>query len=472
MTDLQLLPFQRRWIKAALRPGIRTAALSLPRGNGKSTLAAHLASRVLTPGDPMFRKGTESLIVAASLAQGRRTVFAQLRQMLPTEGYRLASSHAYCHALHRETGTQLSVLPANPKTAQGLVNVPWLFCDEPGAWETNAGTAMYDAIQTAHGKPGSAMKVMYFGTQSPATDGWWIDLLDEGSTPDQHVLRLQGDPKRWADLRHVRAMNPLVYKFPESRKVLRSELAKARRDTRLKARFLSYRMNCPSADESAMLLAVDDWKAVCSRPVPPRWQRPVVGVDLGGGISWCGAAGVWPNGRVEAVAVTPGIPTLREQEQRDRVPKGTYHRLVESGRLHVAVGLRVPRPAQLMGLVRQWNPALIVSDRFRYAELLDANPPCLVQGRVTRWSEASSDIRGLRRLAKDDGLAVERTSRPLLKHSISQAVVESDSDGNQRLVKSKPRKRTARDDVAAALLLAGGAMARAAAPREPNYAVA
>ena len=57
MTTSDLLPFQRRFLKAALAPGIEVAALSLPRGNGKTTLLALLATRSLTPGDELFVEG-------------------------------------------------------------------------------------------------------------------------------------------------------------------------------------------------------------------------------------------------------------------------------------------------------------------------------------------------------------------------------------------------------------------------------
>ena len=39
-----LKPFQRRFVARVLSPGIKRAALSLPRGNGKSWLAGYLAS--------------------------------------------------------------------------------------------------------------------------------------------------------------------------------------------------------------------------------------------------------------------------------------------------------------------------------------------------------------------------------------------------------------------------------------------
>ena len=64
---MKLRPFQARFIREATAPGIDTAALSLPRGNGKSALAGHLLTRILDPGDDLFRPGTESVLCAASI---------------------------------------------------------------------------------------------------------------------------------------------------------------------------------------------------------------------------------------------------------------------------------------------------------------------------------------------------------------------------------------------------------------------
>ena len=74
MTTLDLLPFQRRFLKAAFTPaGIEVAALSLPRGSGKTTLLALLATRSLTPGDPLFVEGAQNVFgsLAASNKVGR-----------------------------------------------------------------------------------------------------------------------------------------------------------------------------------------------------------------------------------------------------------------------------------------------------------------------------------------------------------------------------------------------------------------
>ena len=77
----ELRPFQRRFLKQALSAKVDTAALSLPRGNGKSSLAGYLAARLLTPGDALFQPGAESVCIAATLQQGR-IVFRVARDIL------------------------------------------------------------------------------------------------------------------------------------------------------------------------------------------------------------------------------------------------------------------------------------------------------------------------------------------------------------------------------------------------------
>ena len=139
----------------------------------------------------------------------------------------------------------------------------------------------------------------------------------------------------------------------------------------------------------------------------------------------------------------------------------TYQALVDSGTLRVAHGLRVQPPRMLIEfLTAAWGqPASIVADRFRIKELLDSSKGISVDGRITRWSESSSDIRDLRRLCKDGPLSLEESSRELVASGLMVSNVKSDDSGNSRLVKSK--NNTSRDDVPAAWLLVAGAFSRA-----------
>ena len=455
-----LRPFQRRFLSAALRSGVDTAALSMARGNGKSWLAAHILARCLTPGDRLYVPGAEYLLCSGSIEQSR-LCFRFVRQELePRGGYRFLDASTRVGITHPATNTRLRVLSSNGKTAFGIVGTPLLVADEPGSWEVVGGQLMHDAIQTAMGKPGSPLKAVYIGTKAPAVAGWWHDLVDGGSHGTTHVTKLEGDRETWDRWPTIQKANPLVGIAPEFRRKLLEERDAARGDTRLKARFLSFRLNLPTADEDAVLLTVDDFKGLAARATPERHGRPIVGLDLGGGRAWSAAVALWENGRIEALAVAPGIPGLAEQERRDRVPGGTYQRLHDVGRLRTAEGLRVQPPAQLWAaIVEEWGaPARVVCDRFREAELRDAARSARIEPRVSRWSESSADIRALRRGTKDGPLAVAATARDLLAASLSVAVVKHDDAGNVRL--TKRTANTARDDVAAALVLAAGAWER------------
>ena len=457
-----LRTFQKRFLRGSLAPGIDVAALSIPRGNGKSWLAAHLLQRALTPGDSLNVPGAEYLLCSGSIEQARLCFRFIRAELEPSGEYGFLDSSTRIGIRHKRSNTRLRVLSSNGKTAMGIVGCPLLVADEPGSWEINGGILMFDAITTALGKPASPMKAVFIGTLAPAMRGWWHDLIADGTTGTTYVQRLQGDVEKWDTWAEIRRCNPLTAISGDFRKRLLVERDAARMDSRLKGRFLSYRLNQPSGDESEVLLTVGDWERVAAREVPEREGRPIVGVDLGGGRAWSAAVALYPNGRVEARAVAPGIPDLDEQERRDRVPAGTYSKLYDMGQLEVAEGLRVQPPAALWDIIRDaWGkPHLVVLDRFRLAEFEDAvKRGARLEPRISRWSEAAFDIRALRSMALDGPLSVDADSQALLATSLSQAMVKSDDQGNVRLQKSG-FNNTSRDDVAAALVLACGATAR------------
>ena len=224
-----------------------------------------------------------------------------------------------------------------------------------------------------------------------------------------------------------------------------------------------------------MLLTVDDWERTLARTVPDRPNDlPVVGIDLGGGRAWSSAVAVHQNGLTEAIAVAPGLPDIEAQEKRDRVPAGLYAELVETGALRIAEGLRVQPPSMLWHAVKElWGGArVIVCDRFRLPDLRDATAGEVpILERIPMWSQSSEDIRALRKLASDGPLSVALGSRDLLTASLGVAQVKTDTAGNSRLEK-RGTNNCARDDVAAALLLAAGEVARlSGGPDEGEYEV-
>ena len=277
-----LKPFQRRFVARVLRSKTRRAALSIPRGNGKSWLAGYLAAESLRPGGALFRAGDENVLLSGSFDQARY-VYRFAKGLLGEGAYFFSDNKQRMEIRHKASGTRLVVKSSRARGAFGIVGARIAIADEPGAWDVIGGQLMADALDTALGKPGSDLVVVYIGTLAPAMAGWWPDLIDAGSEGSTYVQALRGDPDKWDRWPEIRRCNPLMSAFTESRATLLEERDKARKDTRLKARFLSYRLNCPTADELSVLLTVEEWRDVLGRAVPERSGRPVVGVDCGAG---------------------------------------------------------------------------------------------------------------------------------------------------------------------------------------------
>ena len=141
------------------------------------------------------------------------------------------------------SNTKLRAISSNVKTSFGLVNVPLVVIDEPGALEIVGGQMLADSLFTAQGKPGSDLKVILIGTLAPmatASGHWWYDLVTEGTAGETNVQLFQGDVATWYEWATIRKANPLTAISPSFRAKLLSERDEARGDSRLKARFLSY----------------------------------------------------------------------------------------------------------------------------------------------------------------------------------------------------------------------------------------
>ena len=460
----KLRRFQKRFIKAVESQDYDTVALSGPRGLGKTFIAAHVLARCMTPGDVLHQPGREYILGAASLEQARLTYGFIRAELEPRGGYRWIDSATRLGATHVKTNTKLRAISSNAKTSFGLVNVPIVVIDEPGALELAGGQMLSDSLFTAQGKPGSDLKIILIGTLAPMATSqghWWFDLIEAGTTGTVHVQTFQGDGE-WDKWNTIRKANPLTAISKPFRDKLLAERDAARKDSRLKARFLSYRLNVPSQDESEMLISVDDWLRMTAREVPERSGKPLVGIDLAAGRAWSAAVACWESGRIEALAMCPGIPSVADQERRDHVPGGAYQRLVDTGVLQVVEGLRVQPPLQLWeAIIDRWGvPVKIICDRFRVNELADAvKGEVRIEPRIARWSDSSEDIRGLRQVVKDGPLTVAEGSRGLLAESLRVAMVKHDDAGNSRMVK-RGSNNSARDDVSAALTLVAGSFWR------------
>ena len=324
------------------------------------------------------------------------------------------------------------------------------------------GCRLWNAITTALGK--RKMTVVAVGTLAPAPlkgpGSWWPSFIASGTGDGRLVSLLQADPDSWRDFQEVLRVNPVAAINPYLRRTLEREHKAAIQSERAARTFRQFRLNLPGdpVDSQPLVTAVE-WERVTARPVPAREGRPTIGVDLGGSRSWSAAAAVWASGRIESWAIAPGVPTLAEQEREDQVAEGSYSELVRSGGLAVDAGRAVPSIERLLSPIWPWEPAAVVADPYRSAEL-----QVVVAGRVRiierarGGGESTSNVHSLRALLLDSPAGVAEESRELLGSAFEQTALTVDSAGLTKV--SKARAKRSREDAAAALLLAAGEMAR------------
>ena len=274
------------------------------------------------------------------------------------------------------------------------MNTPLVVADEPGAWENNGGELLHDAVQTAQGKPGSPLRAVYIGTpfaygERGVTGGTRSQRVST-DRPRPRMYVCKATPRSWDSWKEIMRVNPLARISPELREKLKIERMEARNDIRLKARFLSYRLNVPSGDESTVLLDAAQWRRALARDVPPRRGRPIVGIDLGHGRAWTTAVCLHLNGRTEALAISPGVPSIEVQEKKRSRPSGPIPITGFIWTSSCCRGSSCSPPAHVVGYdhFEEWGvPAHMVCDRFKLDELRDAvGGHVPIEPRVTQWS--------------------------------------------------------------------------------------
>ena len=460
-TGLDLLPFQRRFIAGAFAAGTNIAALSTPRGAGKTELIGRLGGLAVVPGSPLCRPGLEAVLFAGSMRQARPLFRAAQRAIPPGVKVRKRDNSQEL-SIRGADGTALHVYPSSGKRAMGLGAGEHLFlCDEPASWEDRDGALLWDAVTGALGKVPDA-RVVAIGTLSPAPMAhWWPRLVEAGTMGSTYVqVHQKRKADRWDSMRTAERCNPLLAVNATLRDVVAGELAKAKRDPELQPAYEAYRLNAHRSVDADQLVDPDEWRRVLERPVEDRNGAAVLGIDLGASRSWSAAALAWPSGRLEVYASIPGIPDLAAQERRDGLTRGTLARLVAAGVVAVAEGKRVADAGLVLDLLPDVEVAGCVADRFAAEVLTDelsSRGLPAAEWRVGQWSQASADIAAFRAAALDGPLSVPGAGRELCTLSLAATKIERDTSGSMRLRKTHRRRR---DDVSQAAVLALGALAR------------
>ena len=473
---LRLFPWERDWIAGFERSGRRSVGLSIARGGGKTALTGSLGAAAVA-GPWAVPRGLV-LIVASTFKQARVAFGHALAFVRPIiaedpERWRVLNSEQSALIEDRESGAALEAREAVPGSLHGPAPV-LVIGDEPAQWHAAKGDRLFSALRTSLGKVRGS-RALFIGTRPADPDHWFAKLLQRSGTT--YAADPEGDPFAEAQWH---AANPSLRYMPELLATYREEAEDAREDPSLLPGFRALRLNLGGADvEVAVLIEAATWERCEVERLPSAEGPAIWGVDLSGGDAMAAAACYWPStGRLEALAAFPPLPALAE---RARVDGADYGRMQHDGDLLI-LGDPDERVVRVELLVREavgrWGvPLRVVADHHQQRELRTALdrarfPAADLVLTGMGWTDGPGRIREFRRAA---GGGKVRARRSLLTRSaFANARTVSDSMGSEKIVKggAPGRKRTARDDVAVAALLAVSEGQRVPAVRRPRHALA
>ena len=430
--QFKLFPWQSRFVRGAFAPAVMSAALSIGRGNGKSTFTAAIGAATVGDG-PLVEPGAENAIIASSFDQGLLT-WRHIRRFLQPaierepKRYRIQDSANRASITDLKTDAMLRVLGSDPARMHGLAPA-MLILDELAQWPKSTLDRALAALETSRGKiPGS--RLIAIGTRPASPDHAFQVMLDGSADYAQvHDTRPSDPPfrkKTW-----VKA-NPSLSRMPDLETAIRRESKLAKLDGQQLAQFKALRLNAGVSDTSEqILLEPDTWVRI--EGDAPADGDYCLGIDLGTNTAMSAAAAYWPStSRLETFAVYPEIPNLAERGLRDGIG-GRYVRMHERNELLIA-GERVSDIGELLNECRRrWGvPSVAVSDRWREAELRQSLaavgfPVVPLEARGQGFKDGAEDVRRFRRACL--GGRVTPVESLLLRSALSEARVVGDASG-------------------------------------------
>ena len=456
------LRWQRRFVRGAFAGGVQSAALSVARGNGKTALLSGIAAATLD--GPLAVPRGETVIVASSFEQARiafEHVLSFMGDTLQGARWRIWDTAQQARIEDKFTGARVRCVGSDPRRAHGLAPV-LVLADEPAQWPETTGERMVAALRTAAGKQPHS-RFVALGTRPADPEHWFAKMLAGGADYAQCHAATAGAPpfqrRTWV------TANPSLSHMPDLEAAIRTEAGQARRDPALLAAFEALRLNLGTEDAAvSTLLAAGLWRSIEGEA--ERDGRAVWGIDLGTSAAQSAIAAYWPaSGRLECLAAFPSEPGLGDRGLRDGVG-ALYVECARRGEL-LNLGQRSADVPALLGaaLERYGRPVRIVADRWREAELRDALdaagvPVAAFETRGQGFKDGAEDVRGFRRACADGRVVPVRSL--LLRSAMAEARTVSDPAGNAKLSKGSQggRRVRARDDAAAAAILAVAAGAR------------
>jgi phage terminase large subunit-like protein len=481
-TRFKLRPWQKRFVRAVYatdRDGVRlvrTAVLSMGRGNGKTTLAAclalaHIAGPEAEPRGEVYSAANDrwqaGRIFSEICAIIERTPWLAKRVTIRRHSKELedyAGTGTFYAALSRESGTKMGLSPS------------CVVYDELGVSE---GRDLFDTLDTAMGKR-EAPLLLVISTQAARDEAPMSMLVDYGlrvqrheiADPSFHLTLFTAPPDAdpWSEATWKLA-NPALGDFrslPDVRRL--SVQAQRMPAAEMSFRNLVLNQRC---DPTAQFLTAAAWKA-CGLPGQGQLAgRPCfAGLDLGATRDMTALVLVFKtsadDGRGFDVLPFCWLPgeTLQEREDEDRMP---YQVWAKDGKLLTFPGRSTDPKAVALKIAElhgQHRIQKLAFDRWRIEDLARELNAIGCDVPLVPWGQGFKDmspaVDELERLVVEQKL--RHGGHPVLQMAASNAKVELDAAGNRKISK---RKSIGRVDPIVALTMAIGVATRHVA--EPEW---
>ena len=464
---VKVLPWQERFVRGTFRKGVQTSALSISRGNGKTTVVSWLAAGVLF--GPLNRRNSKVIVAASSHEQGA-TIHKAVCDLLPDRDDKKRWSIWDSNRLRircKVTGAELQVLSFSPGASHGLMGATLILCDEVAQWPRTKRESMWTALEGTLGKsPGC--RLIALGTRPDDLDNPFSKMLD--GQADYGLEFKSRARKQWWAASAIRTANPSLDHFPSLKAAIERDARLARSDEQKLAAFRAYRLNqgTGEAEVRNVVISANQYASLEDEfvDIGPEY---VLGLDLSGGHAQTGVSAVnlYPDAdgkhHVDSFACWPQSADVKERGKRDSVD---YEAMVRDGDLIILPGPAVAVDQVLSEAVARWGrPVAVVSDYFRITE----SRWCLndlgffedddtVIYRRMGWGDGSEDLRAFRRMCAEGSLLLRKSA--LLRQSFSVARTVSDGVGNEKMAKETERVNKGKDDAAAAVLIAAAEVHR------------
>ena len=456
-----VLPYQERFVRGTFRPGVQTAALSISRGNGKTSLVSFLAFSVLSPDGPLHEKNAAVIVAAANFEQGAAIHKSAVDQIPDADDRNVWSiwDSNRLRIRHKASGAELRVLSFSPGASHGLMGAKLILCDEVAQWPRTQRDKMFNALETSLGKtPGG--RLIAISTRPESKENPFTKMLDGQADYGLEFKSRAG--RGWHKDSAIRTANPALDHFPALRAAIERDRRIARQDPQKQAVFRAYRLNQGTAEGEVrdVVLSAHDYEGLEADAVDVG-DEYILSLDLSGGHAQNGVAAIAlhpdADGRhhVDAFACWPSSVKIAERSKRDGVDYGA----MQAGDDLMQFNGTVSVDQVIAEAMERWGrPVAVVSDFYRISECRNVleghgyfeDDETIILRRMG-WGDGSEDLRAFRRMVAEGSIRIRRSL--LLRSSFAAARTIGDSSGNEKLAKLTERGGRGVDDAAAAVLI-------------------